>query len=326
MDRTEFKETYRTYERHSYGKREMYCPVDNPSELFNNIFKAIGIDYKPQDDEWKWEDFLDEVNTSLQNRLSMFYAACISGGVPRMIVNMYCDGKQLRLCLKMSIITYPSNMNTGALFDWMRDFVLGVVLSPDGNAMPLRVRIDDRTLTNQEARMIASMLDAFNGFHREVRYVIEVPNRWEEVSAFVDLDYLDAVRGIDYTRLAKRIRRRYECCRIRAYTSGAHRDEWQEFMFRGMELVGVMEAPKGYRGYDASYKLVIDAMESIGRSDRIVIVSGDRDLISLCFAAHKQAKTIDFILPDEQTDINFIRHADKVLDLELNDYVMEGRE
>ena len=90
-----------------------------------------------------------------------------------------------------------------------------------------------------------------------------------------------------------------------------------------MELVNVLEPPRDLGVYDASYKLVIDAMDAIRRSDRIVVVSGNRNLISLCFAVHKSARKIDFILPDEQADINFIRQSDNVLDLELNEYKME---
>lgn len=325
MNESEFKEAYRTYERHVYGKQEMHCPVDRPSRLFDDIFKAIGIDYTPQVDEWGWEEFLEKVNASLQGRLCMFHAASINGGMPRMFVNIFCDGKQLRLRLKMSTITYPSDMNTGALFDWLRDFVLGAVLNADMERAPLLVRIDDEGLETHERMMIAATLEGLNEFLHEKRYIIDIPNRWEDVSVFIDLDYMDGIGGTDYPKLVERIRARYDCCYIRAYTSGTHRENWMEFMEMGVEPVSVMEAPQGYRGYDASYKLVIDAMEAIRRSDRIVVVSGDRNLISLCFAVHKNARKIDFIIPDEQTDINFIRQADNVLDLELKDYVMEGR-
>ena len=51
MVRSELEETCKTYNRHKYGLQEMYCPVDRLSELFENIFEAIGMDYKQQDDE-----------------------------------------------------------------------------------------------------------------------------------------------------------------------------------------------------------------------------------------------------------------------------------
>ena len=150
---------------------------NNPNGLIKNIFQTIGMEYRPQDDEWEWEKYLDEVNESLQTSLELFHEACIISGIPRMHVNIFCDGKKLFVHLRMSIIRYPSDINTGALFDWLRDFVLGVFLSPRTEGGPTRISLKDRYLTTLEVGMIADMLETLNKRNYEALYEIEGVHR-----------------------------------------------------------------------------------------------------------------------------------------------------
>lgn len=314
-----------TYERYTFKEKDLRCPIASLTPLFHRILGNLDRPLKNDADEWVWEAYLEKVNASIEERMGSFNEACLLSGIPRIYVNVFTDGKDLRIVLRMSIISFPSSMNTGALFDWLKDFVLGCILAPIQKDSQLRIRIDDRRMTNQEVRMITLMLNNLNNQAGFERYITSGLHRDGLTSVFIDMEYLDCIGYVDYYGLANRIRNHYGYCTIKAYGGEAHREEWRDFLFQGIELVNNLEPPMNYRPYNPSYKLVIDASCTIKDSDRIVIVSGDRSLIQLCFAVHKAAKEIEFIIPDEQTDINFARHADKILDIGLNEYVMGVR-
>lgn len=313
------------HKRQEYDENDLICSVRDITTLFKNILGDESMPDPNEANDAEWERYIQKVNASIQERLIEFHRACLYNGIPRMYVFVSCDGKQLWLSLKMGIVSFPSDMIAGALFDWLKDFVLSTILSPNNHNGPIHIRIDYKSLTNLESRLIINMIRTLNEQLSEEHYIVDEKRLEENVIAFMDLDYMDGIGGINYFDLAERIHDRYEFCEIKAYNSGSHRDEWKEFMMNGIELVNVLEPPKGLKKYNSSYKLAIDATDAIRRSDRIVVVSGDRNIINLCFAVHKSARLIDFILPDQQTDINFTRMADNVLDLELNDYKMEMR-
>ena len=170
MDNSKESRNVTEYERRRFSESDLRCPVGEPNALFGHILGAIGMPYERQEDEWAWERYLDAVNASLQDRLGCFQGACIQSGIPPMHVNIFCDGERLSLRLRMGMVSYPSGMNTGALFDWLRDFVLGVILSqyPDGTQMS--VRLDDADLTVGEVRAIAEMIGSLNGSQQGIRF------------------------------------------------------------------------------------------------------------------------------------------------------------
>ena len=140
--------------------------------------------------------------------------------------------------------------------------------------------------------------------------------------ALIDGAYLDAI-GISSRSIAEKIREHYgNDCEIRIYREAVARIPKEKFGNKFRAVQGV-KAPQMYREYDSSYKLVIDAVVARDSFDIIIIVSGDRNFLQICPTIHDAGKKIVFVLPDEQTDTNFFRLPDNVLDLSLENYVME---